>query len=577
MSSRLSHAHDNLVTKAELFLTTLFQAINFPLTTSPKFKKLIDRLVEMSDDDIKVVTGDGKVICGQKEFIKTVIKGNELENSFEAKIISSEAIHKRSVLVKVKQENNNRDNTKVVIQHRDYKVTFSSCHKVNELKIRITSSETKNLDSCDVNTVKISQSNLPYTIRYPGNYCLIENLIWSGPEPAITILASHVNLNLNGYKIDLNNTTLQGIRIEDAEDVKIYNGSIINVNRKFNEQDAILPLPFSSDYPVPNVTTAAIRFTKTKNIFFSDLVIDNTLYGILGTQVISGVSVKRVTITNYGNSGVIGTQLVPIGTGIMVIGTDNNTRATDFIVEKSKTISDTAKDGISCMYTNRFNWQDCYSATGSSLEYNPSNLGAYAIYDSAYGNLTNCEGYQGSTIFFSLRAASVDVVNFKALECTADGLQPVFSRSITFRDCVVQRYLAPNSPEPKDGSGIKLMFSDNVVVRNCTIQDFILPDTAPGDGRNGIGISLSACNNCVIENNIANHNTVGIRDQLTVTVGGMLLQGANNVFTDNTATNNILQNYSNVPYVASYNVTPPLISVVPWINVQYPDLPTGLI
>lgn len=572
-----SHQNNNLVTKAELFLSTLFQAINFYLIDSPKFKRLIDKLIDMSDDNIKVISGDGSVICGRKEFIEAVIKSSKLENSFKAKIISSKAIHKRDILVKVKQENNNCDNTKVIVQHRNYKVTFSSCHKVSQLEICIINTECQDLDSCDINTTKISQSNLPYIIKCPGNYCLIENLSWKGSDPAITILSSHVQLNLNGYKIDLNNKAQQGIRIEDVEDVKIYNGSIINVNRNFNLQDAILPLPFSSDYPVPSIPTAAIRFTKTKNLFMEDLLIDNTLHGIIGTQVISGVTIKRVTVTNYGNSGVIGTQLVPIGTGIMVIGTDNNTRATDFIVEECKTTSITAKDGISCMYTNRFSWKDCYSATGSSLEYNPSNLGAYAIYDSGYGNLTNCQGYQGSTIFFSLRAISVDVIGFKALECTADGLQPVFSRSITFRDCVVQRYLAPDSPESKDGSGIKLMFSDNIVVKNCTVQDFTLPDTAPGDGRNGIGISLSACNDCVIENNVANKNTVGIRDQPTVTIGGMLLKGANNVFTDNTASNNTLQNYSNVPYVATYNTTPALTAVVPWINVQYPDLPTGLI
>ncbi|MEX0672183.1 MAG: right-handed parallel beta-helix repeat-containing protein [Candidatus Babeliales bacterium] len=85
------------------------------------------------------------------------------------------------------------------------------------IKIIINSNE-----GCGKNIYSIDQTDIPYTISTPGHYCIQEDLSAPAIANAITITASNVTLDLNGFHITggINGITSSG------NDVKIMNGTV---------------------------------------------------------------------------------------------------------------------------------------------------------------------------------------------------------------------------------------------------------------------------------------------------------------------------------------------------------------
>jgi hypothetical protein len=96
-------------------------------------------------------------------------------------------------------------------------------------------------NNCDENVVKVSQADIPLNITHPGRYCLTESIQWSNKvtnsiTPAINIKASNVELDLNGYKIDLNNVSFRGVQVNDSANVVIKNGTIQNTTLEIRSE-----------------------------------------------------------------------------------------------------------------------------------------------------------------------------------------------------------------------------------------------------------------------------------------------------------------------------------------------------
>jgi hypothetical protein len=76
-------------------------------------------------------------------------------------------------------------------------------------------------------------SSLPYTITQPGSYYLTRNLTGVAGNNGISILASNVTIDLNGFTLDGNgNTGFRAISCSFRSNVTIRNGTIANWNRE---------------------------------------------------------------------------------------------------------------------------------------------------------------------------------------------------------------------------------------------------------------------------------------------------------------------------------------------------------
>lgn len=80
----------------------------------------------------------------------------------------------------------------------------------------------------DEGRVEISSSSLPMVITNSGAYILTENLSGDGFNDAITVSASHVNIDLNGFEMVGANPSGDGIQINAVSGVTIKNGVLRN-------------------------------------------------------------------------------------------------------------------------------------------------------------------------------------------------------------------------------------------------------------------------------------------------------------------------------------------------------------
>jgi len=161
-----------------------------------------------------------------------------------------------------------------------------------------------------INCTAIAQ--LPYTIKKPGIFCLKSNLSTSiSAGTAITIKASNVVLDLNGFRLDGSGagmgTTACGIKAEKRQNVTVKNGIV----RGF-----FVGIYFEDDSPYT---------TSRANVIEEIRADKNTLVGIhikgegsvIRNNIVSGTGGSTDTSSD-GAIGGIGTQ----GAGARVLGND---------------------------------------------------------------------------------------------------------------------------------------------------------------------------------------------------------------------------------------------------------------
>jgi hypothetical protein len=148
----------------------------------------------------------------------------------------------------------------------------------------------------------ITIGSLPYTIKKPGTYTLDRNLSYSGAGDtnAITVTASNVVLDLNGYTLTGTNTTI-AIFGGGIKNVTVQNGTItgfsVGVDFDSGSQELLQNLTVS------NATAACIELiNSTSGTIQNCFILGNSSSGVDGIYLggCQGIVVKNNQISNAG-------------------------------------------------------------------------------------------------------------------------------------------------------------------------------------------------------------------------------------------------------------------------------------
>ncbi|MEX0672182.1 MAG: right-handed parallel beta-helix repeat-containing protein [Candidatus Babeliales bacterium] len=156
-------------------------------------------------------------------------------------------------------------------------------------------------DGCHLNIVHIKQVDIPYTIFESGHYCLQEDVIAAGAN-AITITASNVTLDLNGFHITggTNGITSSGT------DVKIFNGTVQGATTSG------IAITGGTNIVIDNV----VARTNGADGFFSSGGSTVQFNNVEATQ--NGADGFHLTVSNYDLNHVVANQ--NLGGGVFATG-----------------------------------------------------------------------------------------------------------------------------------------------------------------------------------------------------------------------------------------------------------------
>jgi hypothetical protein len=150
----------------------------------------------------------------------------------------------------------------------------------------------------------------PTTITQPGKYILTRNVNASSVAPVITIAASNVDLDLNGFTITQTTNDSVVIRADDVNGLSIHSGTITGNGGRFRgivlsnvTQFAVRRILFNGDTERPAIDTAASS---------SGVIENNLIYNFEpGMRLLTASAVVLRDNVLWGNDG--GIQLVCSG------------------------------------------------------------------------------------------------------------------------------------------------------------------------------------------------------------------------------------------------------------------------
>ena len=149
----------------------------------------------------------------------------------------------------------------------------------------------------------INIGSLPYTIKKAGTYTLERSLTFSGNTKAITVTASNVVLDLNGYTLTGTNGGY-GVYGSDANSVTVQNGTINGFFLGIYFQDSFQVL--LQNLTVSNASSACIELTACiagtiQNCF----ILGTSSTGVYGIYLgaCQGIVVKNNQIANEAIGG----------------------------------------------------------------------------------------------------------------------------------------------------------------------------------------------------------------------------------------------------------------------------------
>ena len=109
---------------------------------------------------------------------------------------------------------------------------YDQCYKKNKCDKGNKGEKGDKCDKCDKGdkvkcSKKIPIRSVPIIISLPGKYCVLNNLVYSGTGPAITIRANNVSIDFNNHDLTLTNGSAIGIFAENVQEIEIRNDKII--------------------------------------------------------------------------------------------------------------------------------------------------------------------------------------------------------------------------------------------------------------------------------------------------------------------------------------------------------------
>lgn len=432
----------------------------------------------------------------------------------------------------------------------------------------------------------IRQKNIPFVITHPGEYHLVENIVFDGSGSAITIQADNVKLDLETFSITLTDNNATGILVQNVSEFEIKSDLIKNIS--LNPQNGF-------GIHIINATKGTI-----KNVFtlfhFNGLCIESSNnicihYSRFSSAVHSGAYVVDSTNIIFENS-----VFVASGNGLTFSGANK-----DCMISNSEFPSATFSnllvqqmDGMlieNCLFTNvagdptKANLVQFGDADPAQLchdiIFKKCTLVNRPAHTPTLGN-TAPEGlgiYQGSG--FLVDSCLIDIDNTNQ-DPTIDlsgihisnpglGLAGTIASDVTIRNCIIQGP-ATNGLYPDVGSsGIVI---DNCLVTSAlkdgiflagTTTSIVKNNTVVNNGTNGIFLGETSVANAVNNNLVSNNGFNPILTSLSPTGNGIsiALDSSSNIVQYNQVFDNNIngiddqgtgnQIYNNVAYANGSN------------------------
>lgn len=301
------------------------------------------------------------------------------------------------------------------------------------------------LNQCTVGT-QITQSMVPYTITQPGHYYVCESLSASG-APTITINASNVVLNLNGFSVA--NTNNKGIVTSGAalSNITVQNGSINTVSALAMDMNNVTNLKVINATIVTTSTSAFAAGT------VNNLVMDSC-------RVVAG------------SLGSIAVQLTGIAGGLITnISVDDFTFSTGFSI--SSVAANTTLEFINCVADTVMGGFVLSSTTTGSVIFRScvANGAAQGFYISGTALLEDCKAFRcGLSGFWILTASDVVLKNCTAeLSSGGSGFRARAATRLVCEGCIAQN----NSTvgfflEGVAGPNVNCVFNESLALSNGT-------------------------------------------------------------------------------------------------------------
>jgi hypothetical protein len=173
--------------------------------------------------------------------------------------------------------------------------------------------------SSTLSSAQIIISSVPYTINTPGAYILTQSLHYTpGSGNAITVTASNVTINLNGYGIintsDQTKTTATCVFANNVENLTVENGEIFGFTNGIDLEGPGVGLNFNVGHIVQNLRLAyctlhGILLNRASNCLIQNCqlssiattgggVVVNFAYGVEIFSLAGGTRIYRCQVSN---------------------------------------------------------------------------------------------------------------------------------------------------------------------------------------------------------------------------------------------------------------------------------------
>jgi hypothetical protein len=443
--------------------------------------------------------------------------------------------------------------------------------------------------------IKIRQKdflNGGITITKPGNYCIVENIIFvptENSQNAITIQSSNISIDFRNHTLDGSSLGFIGINTFGSfQNIKILNGTITNFTGfgiSFNQ--AFRPgIPPTSNILIDHFRISSIRGTSTtevvrgisasslRNFTISNSLIDN-IAGIGGAfSSVNAISFEFCDIVTIDNCSI--DQIDNTFITETTIGQGSSSGIFLRVTTTAKIVNNNIIRGIHVGYPNNINFVEgigidiflsdditltdfscndvtavCGNAIGISLSNNLSRSSNCFIQNGKISSVI-CQSGESGTNASGLRAIqynSATVNNCVAtdIESFGSGFATGFSDSgstVTFTGCNASYVVAlnksvgfgfyPNISNP-DAS------SSNIVWKDCVAEN--CGDKNLSELSIGIGFDLFAHNQCTLINSISQNNTdYGLLNGDSIVIGSNSCDIIPPTEIPNTARNNVIKN-----------------------------------
>lgn len=133
-------------------------------------------------------------------------------------------------------------------------------------------------------------NSVPVVINQPGKYCVVRDLVYNGPNTAITVAADNVTINFQNHSLTLTNANAQGILAQDVSEFTLEN-DIIAGSAVFQTN-----------------TSVAIHLDNVQKATLSDLYTKNTTTGIW-VEDSTDIQIQNCLLENHESS--------PVGLGAL--------------------------------------------------------------------------------------------------------------------------------------------------------------------------------------------------------------------------------------------------------------------